>query len=81
MGGDRRRVKPQRLCARAHRRRRRPGGGEGEDCRVFRQVCELDCGDNGGFDADGKTRLAPLFLHSVDNAGEAEFREYLIELK
>jgi len=37
--------------------------------------------DNGGFDADGKTRLAPLFLHSVDNAGEAEFREYLIELK
>lgn len=37
--------------------------------------------DNGGFDTDGKKRLAPSLLHSVDNAGEAEFREYLIELK
>ena len=37
--------------------------------------------DKGGFDTDGKTRLTPSLLHSVDNTSEAEFWEYLIELK
>ncbi|CAE8603427.1 unnamed protein product [Polarella glacialis] len=36
---------------------------------------------NGGFDEDCLTPLQPSCVHSVENAGEAEFREYLIELK
>jgi len=36
---------------------------------------------NGGFSEDGQTLLSPQCLHSVDNAADSEFREFLIELK
>lgn len=35
----------------------------------------------GGYDDDGVTPKIPACLHSIDNAGDDEFREYLIELK
>ena len=35
----------------------------------------------GGYDEDGVTPKIPACLHSIDNACDDEFREYLIELK
>lgn len=36
---------------------------------------------NGGFMEDDVTPLAPACVHSVENVGRGEFREYLIEIK